>query len=80
VAEKLTSVEIFCSYAPEDEIWLQKLETHLRFLQHHGGVSLWHHRLIVPDTNWVRTRNIDSHLETASIILPLVNANFCASD
>jgi hypothetical protein len=72
MAEVPTSVEIFCSYAHEDELWLRKLEVHLSLLQQQGLISLWHDRLITPGTNWVST--IDRHLETASVILLLVSA------
>lgn len=73
-----TPVEIFCSYAHEDEVWLRKLETHLILLKRQGLISLWHDRLIVPGTDWART--IDTYLETASVILLLVSADFFASD
>src|SRR5712692_10055232 len=73
-----TPVEIFCSYAHEDEPWLRKLETHLSALKRQGLIALWHDRLIVPGTNWART--IDTHLDTASVILLLVSADFFASD
>jgi len=69
---------IFCSYAHEDETWLRKLETHLSLLQRQNLVSLWHDRLIAPGTDWAKT--IDVHLETASVILLLVSADFFASD
>src|SRR2546421_2715472 len=72
-----TTVEVFCSYAHEDEVWLRKLETHLSPLKHQGLISLWHDRLISPSTNWAQA--IDSRLETASIILLLVSADFFAS-
>src|SRR5216683_3196985 len=74
----LTPVEVFCSYAHEDEVWLHKLETHLSLLKRQGLISLWHDRLISPGTDWAQT--IDTHLETASVILLLVSANFLASD
>lgn len=73
-----TPVELFCSYAHEDEPWLRKLETHLSLLQRQGLIALWHDRLITPGTNWAKV--IDTHLETASIILLLVSADFFASD
>lgn len=78
MAEASTPVEIFCAYAHEDEVWLRKLETHLSLLQRQGLVSLWYDRLIAPGTNWART--INAHLETASVILLLVSADFFASD
>jgi tetratricopeptide (TPR) repeat protein len=74
----LTPVEVFCSYAHEDEVWRQKLETHLSLLKRQGLISLWHDRLISPGTDWAKT--IDAHLETASVILLLVSADFLASD
>ncbi len=73
-----TPVEVFCSYAHEDEAWRQKLETHLSLLKRQGLVSLWHDRLIRPGTDW--TKAIDANLETASVILLLVSADFLASD
>jgi hypothetical protein len=76
--EALTPVEIFCSYAHEDEEWREKLETHLSLLKRLGLVSFWHDRLIAPGTSWAKT--IDAHLETASVILLLVSADFFASD
>lgn len=78
MTEALTPVEIFCSYAHEDEMWLRKLETHLSLLKRQGLISLWHDRLIVPGTDWANT--IDTHLEMASVILLLVSADFFASD
>ncbi len=69
---------IFLSYAHEDERWLRKLESHLSLLQRQGLISLWHDRRITPGTNWATT--IDTHLETASVILLLVSADFLASD
>ncbi len=78
MSEIPTPVEVFCSYAHEDEAWLRKLETHLSLLKQQGLISLWHDRLISPGTNWVQA--IDSRLETASVILLLVSADFLASD
>src|SRR5437016_2545571 len=73
-----TAVEIFCSYASADEAWWQKLEIHLSLLRRQGLVALWHHRLITAGADWAHA--IDHHLETASIILLFVSADFFASD
>src|SRR5438874_2667865 len=78
MVETSTRIEIFCSYAHEDETWLRKLETHLSLLKRQGLVSLWHDRHIAPGTDWAKT--IDIRLETASVILLLVSADFLASD
>jgi hypothetical protein len=58
--ERSTDVEVFCSYAREDEMWLRKLVTHLSLLQRQGLISLWHDRLVVPGTDWAKT--IDTQL------------------
>ena len=73
-----TPIEVFCSYAREDEAWMRQLEIHLSLLQRQGLLSLWHDRLLVPGEDWAKT--IDDHLETASIILLFISANFLASD
>jgi len=71
-------VEVLCCYSHADEKWLHRLETHLSLLQRQDLISLWHHQHILPGTEWART--IDTHLETASVILLLVSADFLASD
>ena len=67
--QALTPIEVFCSYTHEDEAWMRKLETHLSVLKRQGLVS--------PGTDLAKT--IDTHLETASVILLLVSADFFAS-
>ncbi len=78
MVEESTPIEIFCCYAHEDEMWLRKLETHLSLLKRQKVISLWHDRLVVPGTDWAKT--IDTHLETASVILLFISAHFFASD
>ena len=78
MATQPTPIEICCSYAHEDDAWRKKLESHLSLLQRQGLLSLWHDRLITAGTDWARA--IDRHLETASVILVLVSADFFASD
>jgi tetratricopeptide (TPR) repeat protein len=71
-------VEIFCSYAHEDESLQQDLKKHLSALQRQGRISLWHDRLIAPGTDW--SQAIDRHLNSASVILLLISSDFLASD
>src|SRR5579863_258835 len=78
MSEGHTAIELFCSYAHKDEVWLRKLENHLTQLEQQGLIAFWHDRLIVPGTNWAKT--IDTHLDTASVILLLVSVDFFASD
>lgn len=70
--------EVFYSYAHEDEVLCNELEKHLSTLHRQGLISSWHDRQIVAGTDWALT--IDTHLETASLILLLVSSDFLASD
>src|SRR5579859_2226552 len=71
-------IELFCSYAHEDESLLRKLQTHLSILKRQGLISTWHDRQIVPGTDWAQA--IDMHLNSASVILLLISPDFFASD
>src|SRR2546423_15619257 len=72
------NVEIFISYAHEDEALLNKLKAHLRPLQREGLIDTWYDRDISAGTDW--KREIDIQLKTAQIILLLVSPDFIASD
>jgi TIR domain len=71
------SIEIFYSYAHEDEALRKELEKHLVSLQRQGIIAGWHDRLISAGTEW--EHEIDSHLNTAGIILLLISSSFIAS-
>jgi GTPase SAR1 family protein len=71
-------VNVFYSYTDEDETLREELEKHLSLLQHQRIVTTWHHRLIVPGTDW--EHEINDHLNEASIILLLISPDFLASD
>ena len=73
-----SSVEIFISYAHEDETLRSKLEKHLKLLQRQGLITTWHDREITAGEEWKNA--IDSHLESANIILLLISSDFMASD
>ena len=73
-----TPIEIFYSYAHEDEILRNELEKHLKLLKREGVISNWHDRQIGAGTEWAN--QIDAHLESARIILLLISADFIASD
>ena len=72
------SIEVFLSYSHRDEDLREKLTKHLGLLQRQGLISAWFDRKIDAGTEWEQT--IDAHLETASIILLLVSADFLASN
>ncbi len=71
-------IEVFYSYAGEDELLRAELEKHLSLLQRQGLIAAWHNRLVPAGTDWTET--IDTHLERASVILLLVSADFLASN
>jgi transposase len=65
-----TPVEVFYSYAHEDEALRTELEKHLSLLRRLGVITGWHDRYIAPGTDWAQA--IDKHLESASVILLLL--------
>jgi WD40 repeat protein len=72
-------VTIFFCYAHEDEALLKRLQMHLKPLQRGKLVDvLWHDRDIGAGMEW--QREIDSHLDTAQVILLLISPDFIASD
>jgi tetratricopeptide (TPR) repeat protein len=71
-------IEVFCSYAHEDEALLNQLHTHLATLKRQNLITIWHDRQILPGGNW--SRDIDAHLEQSRLILLLVSLDFLASD
>jgi len=71
-------VEVFFSYAHEDEGLRDELAKHLKLLQREGAISMWHDRRIVAGDEWKGA--IDARLESAGIILLLISPDFIASD
>jgi TIR domain len=71
-------LEIFYSYAHEDEELRDTLEKHLSLLKRQGIISGWHDREITAGSEWAN--QISEHLESAQIILLLISPDFLASD
>ncbi len=71
-------VGIFFSYSHQDEELRDELEKHLSLLRRQGIVIGWHDRRISPGKEW--KGEINTHLEKALIILPLISPDFIASD
>ena len=67
----MSTIEVFYSYAHEDERLRKKLEQHLASLQQQQLIAGWHDRLIRAGTD--REQEIERHLKTARIILFLVS-------
>src|SRR5437667_7245877 len=73
-----TLIEVFYAYASEDEPWALELEKHLTLLQRQNLITTWHPRLITAGADWQQV--IDSHLQSASVILLLISPDFLASN
>ena len=71
-------VELFYSYAHEDEALRDELEKHLSLLKRSGLIVAWHDRRIGVGEEW--RHQIDAHARSADIILLLVSPDFLASD
>jgi hypothetical protein len=72
------SITVFFSYAHEDESLRDKLANHLSILKRSKTIEAWHDRQILPSQEW--DKQINTHLETADIILLLISDDFLASD
>ena len=72
------AIELFYSYAHEDEALRNQLNIHLALLQQQGLIRPWHDREISAGSLW--SKEINAHLKSARIILLLVSPDFIASD
>ena len=71
-------VDLFYSYAHEDETLRDELDGHLALLRRKGVIRPWHDRGIVPGQQW--DKEIDAQLASADLILLLVSMDFLNSD
>lgn len=71
------TVQIFYSYAHEDEDFLKELKAHLASLQARGLIHGWHDRMIGPGRDWKNA--IDQHLGQSDLIVLLVSSDFINS-
>jgi len=85
VSEQATTAEdeegrmgIFFAYAREDETLRDELEKHLSMLKREGVITSWHDRKIGAGKEW--EGEIDTHLNTARVILLLISSDFVDSD
>lgn len=72
------TIEVFFSYSHQDQALRDKLAVQLTSLQREGLIAQWHDRKITGGSDWAK--EIDTHLNTAQIILLLISADFIASD
>lgn len=72
------AVELFYSYAHEDEKYRKELEKHLSVIKNQGVIRDWHDRKISPGSDW--ENEIHRYLNSSHIILLLVSPDFLASN
>src|SRR5260221_1053026 len=77
-AEADRALELFYSYAHKDERLRDELNKHLYNLKRQGLIADWYDRDISAGTEW--EQEIDSHLNSAHVILLLISPDFMASD
>lgn len=70
-------IELFYSYSHKDERLRKKLENHLIVLEKMGVITNWHFRKITAGKEW--EGEINSHLNSAHIILLLISPNYLTS-
>ncbi|MDF1612615.1 toll/interleukin-1 receptor domain-containing protein [Stygiobacter electus] len=72
------AVSVFISYSHKDEVHRIQLENHLSLLKREKIIETWHDRKILASMDF--KNEIDSHLESSTIILFLISSDFIASD
>src|SRR6266849_6391413 len=77
-AELVSTIKIFYCYAHEDDDFREQLVRHLSPLQRLRQITGWFDRNIQAGTDW--EQEVGTHLDSSSIILLLISADFIASD
>lgn len=74
------AIEVVCSYSrsEQDKDLLDRLVKHLSSLKREGVITTWDEREITAGEEW--QSKIDDHLDTATLILPLISADFIDSE
>jgi hypothetical protein len=70
--------QVFISYSHADVAWLERLRVHLRPLERRNALDIWDDSRISPGHEW--QEEIGKALARARIAVPLVSADFLASD
>jgi hypothetical protein len=71
-------MKIFISYSHKDEVWKNRLVTHLAALEHKEILDAWDDRRIQPGEHWEPA--IEKSINEAAAAIMLVSANYLSSD
>ncbi len=69
---------VFISYSHLDEVWKERVLTHLKVLEKEGITTIWHDRDIPIGTDW--WPQIQTRIHEARVVVMLITANFLTSD
>jgi CheY-like chemotaxis protein len=76
--DNVEPVDLFYSYAHEDEALRDELAGHLKIMERRGVIRPWHDRSIAAGQKW--DGQISEHLLMADLVLLLVSKDFINSD
>src|SRR6266567_1284766 len=76
--EPTAAIELFYSYAPEDQAFRAELEKHLTMLKRQKLIIGWHPHQVTAGTDIAEETM--RHLNRAQLILLLISADFLSSD
>ncbi|MEW8279050.1 MAG: toll/interleukin-1 receptor domain-containing protein [Candidatus Thiodiazotropha sp.] len=74
----MDKVKVFISYSHKDELWKDRLVSHLRFAERQGIIEIWDASEIPVGTEW--EGEITSAINEADIAVLLISADFLASN
>ncbi len=73
----MNQLTVFISYSHKDEIWKDRLVTHLAALQQQGLLDLWNDRRIQAGDDWYE--EIQNAIAAANIAILMISPDFLAS-
>src|SRR5512143_2997534 len=76
-ATRMTCDRIFISYSHDDEVWKNRLVSHLGVLEYEGLLSVWEDRQIAAGDDWLP--EIEAAIQSCSVALLLISAQFLTS-
>ncbi len=71
-------VDLFYSYAHEDNALRDELAGHLKIMERRGVIRPWHDRCLTPGEKW--DGKIHESLQAADLVLLLISSDFISSD
>ena len=70
--------QVFISYSHKDEIWKDRMVSHLGVLEKAGQIDVWEDRQINPGSQWFE--DIKHVVDRAAVTVCLISADYLSSD